>query len=149
MIGGGLGIIGPGSPVTTPDGVVRFSGSPHGVTASVAVGSELFGESAQVDLSLEDGRGEAVRLPPPDGSTNELLPLIFNQSVVFDEPEFPEQFRVPKGAIRNRMQLVMMFPAGLTLTPGLTYRWRITIDGVTRDEWTEEFYVPEFAAHDQ
>jgi hypothetical protein len=39
-------------------------------------------------------------------------------------------------------QILIQFQTGLQLAPGHAYKWRVRIDGVTQDEWTELLYVP-------
>jgi len=48
---------------------------------------------------------------------------------------------MPRDVVRPRIQLLLQFPSGLPLQVGEEYVWRVTIDGETRDEWTESLYV--------
>jgi hypothetical protein len=52
---------------------------------------------------------------------------------------------IPNELIRPKAQMMMHFQNGLPLAPGRVYIWRVKIDHVTRDEWTEPMYVPTFA----
>jgi len=62
-------------------------------------------------------------------------------SVTFDEPTF-QGMTVPRRTMRARKQWVLQFAAGLPLSIGQKYAWRVRIDGDTNDRWIEEFFVP-------
>ena len=49
---------------------------------------------------------------------------------------------IPTEAIRPKAVMMMHFQNGLPLAPGHRYIWRVKIDYVTRDDWTESMYVP-------
>jgi hypothetical protein len=50
-------------------------------------------------------------------------------------------FEIPADAIRPKVNVLLQFQNGLPLQPGHCYTWRVTIDGETRDEWTDSIYV--------
>jgi len=137
MIGGGLSVVGVQG---TEAGPIAGNTAPFGVVFSIAVARELYGEECSAELVLEDSTGRPVSLPTPDGKGEQVLRVA--QNVTFEEPNFPPGARVPRGSMLARTQWVLMFPAGLTLTPGGVYRWRLKIDHETRADWTEPFYVP-------
>jgi hypothetical protein len=140
MIGGGLGLIGNASQVS--DGAPLGFTAPFVVVVSVAVPPELYGAECAVEVALEDSMGAPVSLPGPIGESQVMRVA---QNVTFSEALFPGT-PVPKMTLRARMQWLLTFNAGLPLSIGQRYVWRIRIDGDTRDEWTEEFFVPGPAA---
>lgn len=138
LIGGGLSVIAP----TTEQapGVALGNTLPFGVIASVAVGPRFHGTECAVELGLEDDRGKQVQLPSQGDSG--LQAVRIGQTVRFAKPNFPDGMGVPASRLRARTQWVLMFPGGLPLSPDALYRWRVRIDQQSRDDWTEEFYVP-------
>jgi hypothetical protein len=62
------------------------------------------------------------------------------QDVSFQEPNLPVSDSI-KTFLPARAQLAIGFPIGLPLEPKRGYRWRVVIDGDTRDDWTESFIV--------
>lgn len=142
MIGGGLGILGAGIvKVIDADRRTPIAGTPHGLFVSVGVGPEMHGTQAVVEMTLEYLDSTVVQLPPPAHPDGDLQEVRITQTATFSEPDLPEEFEVPAKDMLARNQWVLMFPAGLTLEPGLMYQWRVTVDGVKRNDWTERFYV--------
>ncbi len=129
MVGGGVTVLG-----TTPGG----NTAPFGVYVSVTVPPAQYGESSHMELVLEEAGGTPVGVPaPPDGTPK---PLRLGQGVSFEEPKLPITDSI-KAFLPARAQLAIGFPIGLPLEPKRGYRWRVVIDGDTRDDWTESFIV--------
>jgi len=128
VIGGGITIIGLTSTGTT---------SPFSVVVTITVPPQLYNAECAVELQLEDSAGEIVALPGP--AEPQLMRI--GQSIAFDEPTH-KGAPVPRRTLRSRQQFVLNFAAGLPLTLGLKYTWRVKIDATSRDSWTEEFFVP-------
>jgi hypothetical protein len=62
------------------------------------------------------------------------------QAVSLEEPKLVPG--VPRRELRARTQWVISFATGLPIPLGQRYIWRVKIDTETRDDWTEEFFVP-------
>jgi len=138
LIGGGLAVI--GQATEQVPGVATGNSLPFSVVASVAVGPELYGTECAVELVLEDDQGKQVWLPGQGGGESQAVRI--KQTVRFGKPHFPGDMGVPASRLRARTQWVLMFPGGLPLAPGTLYKWRVRIDQQSRDDWAEEFYVP-------
>lgn len=139
LIGGGLSVIGMQTGQTPGAGTGNTA--PFGVVVSIAAEPDMYGSECAFELILEDSSGEQVFLPNPGGKGVHHA-LRFAHDIVFEEPDFPQIPGVPKRSVPARVQLVIMFIAGLPLTPGNAYSWRVKIDHDSHDDWTEQFYVP-------
>ena len=129
VVGGGVTVLG-----LAPGG----NTAPFGVYVSITVPPAQYGESSHVELVLEEAGGAPAEVPaPPDGTPK---PLRMGQDVSFQEPNLPVSDSI-KTFLPARAQLAIGFPIGLPLEPKRGYRWRIVIDGDTRDDWTESFIV--------
>jgi hypothetical protein len=137
IIGAGLTVIGL-VPPTVP-GLPGVMTAPFGVAVTVSVPPELYGSGASLEVLLEDAQGALVTLPQNDGEVAQ--PLRLGQALTFEEPLFPG-WNVPRGTMQARAQWALMFGSGLPLAAGQQYRWRVRIDGETREHWTEPFFVP-------
>lgn len=131
MVGAGISIVGinPATGMTAPFTVV----------AAMSFDPKHIGESPAVELALENESGQLVVLPGHQD------PLRLSTSEKLNPPTL-RGVRVPNDAVRPNMQLLMQFHNGLPLPPGTGYRWRVTIDQVTRSEWAETLYVPTASA---
>ena len=139
MIGGGVSVVPRVSDQKDSAGLPLSNTTAFGLVATLAVGPELYGAECSVTLTLEDSQGDPVPVPGPDGRAAE--PLDITNQVVFAEPQFAPPLSVPQRTLRSRAQWILMFPNGVPLPIGARYVWRLSIDGKTRDDWTEEFYV--------
>lgn len=128
VIGGGVTIIGLSNTGAT---------SPFSLVVTITVPPPLYNAECAIEVQLEDPAGEIVSLP---GSATPQLMRI-GQSITFDEPNH-KGVPVPRRTLRSRQQFVVNFAAGLPLTLGQKYTWRVKIDSASRDSWTEEFFVP-------
>jgi hypothetical protein len=132
LVGAGISIFG-----VNPDS--GFT-APFVVWATVNFPPEFVGYSPTVELSLETDDGKPVNLPigPDEQSqrrtmrigTYEALPRTSVQDV-----------DIPPQIIRPKTQMLLLFQTGIKLDAGQLYRWRVEVDGVTRDHWTEMMYV--------
>jgi len=99
-------------------------------------------EQVSLVMVLENEHGDPYKLPGPvvgtEGALDTFQVAAKERLGVKPAPEMV----VPDGVIRPRMTAVLNFSNGLPLHVG-AYRWRVSIDGDTRDEWTEAMYVPE------
>jgi hypothetical protein len=134
IIGGGLNSIGyvPNMGQTAPFAVV----------VRISVPPKHYNAECSVEILLEDSAGNAVQLPGPTG---EAQVVRVGQAVRFEEPILPG-ISVPRHVLRSRQQWVLAFNTGLPLTLGQRYVWRVKIDTETREDWTEEVFVPGQAA---
>jgi hypothetical protein len=114
--------------------------TPFWVAAAVTVPPTHYNSESSFDLLLEDSSGNPVSLPGlmPPGSVVRI-----SQDVTFKEPSFQPPIAVPAGIVPSRVHWVVAFSAGLPLTGGELYAWRVKIDGETDDTWTEQFFVTE------
>ncbi len=131
IVGGGISIIGI-NPQT--QGTGAFS-----VVAIVSFAQTVIGQSPAIELQLEDAHGEIFVMP---GNPPQKLRAGVSSELKTSEIA---GLTVPGNAVRPKSQIVMQFMSGLPLKPGHTYRWRVKVDHVTRDEWTESLYVPTVA----
>ena len=127
LVGGGITITGlnPASGMTAA----------FAVFASASFDPRFIGAAPTVELSLEDIDGHPVQLP------GHPAPLQLSASDELIQPRLAGA-AIPVDAVRPKVQLLMQFQNGLPLTAGRGYRWRMTVDGETCDEWTELLYVP-------
>lgn len=131
IVGGGISIVGI-NPQTQATPAIS-------VVATVSFDPAFIGESPAVELQLEDEHGEIFVMPgdPPQKLRAGVSSEVKSSGVA--------GLTVPGNAVRPKSQIVMQFMNGLPLKPGHTYRWRVKVDHMTRDEWTESLYVPTVA----
>ncbi len=129
VIGGGVAVVGF---VPALNQTAAFS-----VVVTVSVPPSHYNSECSMELVLEDPTGTPVSLPGPTGEPQIIR---VGQVVKFEEPK--TQPGIPRGSLRSRNQWVLGFATGLPLALGQKYVWRVKIDHETRDEWTEEFFVP-------
>lgn len=136
---GKINLIGAG---VTGVGVNQAIGSttPFALFVSVAVPPKFYNVESAVEIVLQDAGGNLVSVP---GASPGLpaQPLRVGQAVRFDEPRFLQPVDVPPKFLYARVNWALSFATGLPLTPGEGYVWRVSIDGNSRDEWTERFVV--------
>jgi len=138
LIGGGLAVIGVQGPQL---GGSEGNTAPFGLFVSLAVGPRLYGSECAAELILEDESDQVVAVPTPDSKGSQ--PMRIAQNIVFEEPNLPRGSpRVPRNVLPAKVQWVLMFPGGLTLTPGTAFHWRVKIDHESRPDWVEQFFVP-------
>jgi hypothetical protein len=97
-----------------------------------------------MELSLET-EGQLVQLPGTAdeiGGEPQYLRVAASEQL---QPTLLSGTTIPNELIRPKSQMMMHFQNGLPLAPGHLYVWRVKIDLVTRDEWTEPMYVPTFS----
>jgi len=129
-------------------GVSIFSGvnpetgatPPFGVWASVTFAPELVGYNAAVELSLETEHGDLVKVPLVVDGQPQQRPLRVASSESLPTTAVPG-VNIPGHIARPKVQMVLQFQTGLKLDPGHLYRWRVRVDGDTKDDWTEMMYV--------
>lgn len=134
VVGGGISVIG-----LIPN---TYQTGPFAVVAIVTFDPSFIGESPAVELLLEDHDGRPVVLPGavgPQGQPQYIRVGLANplQRVAL------QNLHIPTEAARPSVQIVLNFNAGLVLTPGQRYTWRIKVDQDTREEWTAWMYVPQ------
>lgn len=118
--------------------------APLSAVATVTFDARFVGESPIVEFTLEADDGTLVELPPPPDAADEgPQPL----RITADGPLNPtiiEGVDIPASAARPKVQMMVQVQNGLPLKPARLYYWRVTVDGESRDEWTEPLYVPAF-----
>ncbi|MFL0287195.1 hypothetical protein ACJH6H_18220 [Mycobacterium sp. SMC-21] len=132
LVGAGITIAGTARP-----GVA----APFAVVATADFDSKFVGRRPLVELSLEDANGDLVAIPGIEGQLGQSQYLRMRHEDQLEHPKVDWGY-VPDGAVRPRATIMLMFNAGLPLAPGQRFTWRIRIDGMTRDDWTEDIYVP-------
>lgn len=136
VVGSGISLVGFNSQASsrTP---------PLSIVAVVTFDSKFIGESPIVELTLETADGVIVEVPPgtdaPAGAIPQPLHIQTGPGPLV--PTVIPGFQVPVDAVRPKVQMMMQFPSGLPLSVDQKYLWRVTVDGETRDEWTEGLYV--------
>jgi hypothetical protein len=129
IIGGGIAVIGHVQPTgATP---------PFALVVSITVPPKHYNADCSVEIILEDSGGTPVSVPGPTGQSQVMR---IGQATRFEEPKLLPG--IPRNELRARAQFVLAFATGLPIQIGQRYRWRVKIDHDTRDEWTEEFFVP-------
>jgi hypothetical protein len=117
--------------------------SPFTLVMWVSVPPTHYGAECSVEVVLEDASGEPVSVPGPAGESG-IMRIV--ERVTFKPPVFPGPLTAPSGlSLPSRAQWVAAFPIGVPLAAGKQYSWRVKIDDVTRDDWTEDFVVVEKA----
>lgn len=90
-----------------------------------------------VELIRFDTGGVAT-FPAMPGAEPQALRVV--QQTMCNKPMVPAGVVVPDGA-RARANSVLGFSQGLQLPPGITYSWRVSIDGATRPDWETSFSI--------
>lgn len=111
--------------------------SAFALVVSIAVPPKHYNAECAVEIRLEDSGGNPISVPGPAGQAQVMR---IKQAVRFEEP--PPVPGIPGQVLRSRTQWVIGFATGLPLPIGQVYTWRIRIDHHTRDDWTEQFYIP-------
>jgi hypothetical protein len=116
--------------------------APISVVAIATFDPKFLGESPIVEFSFETDDGQLVEMPPPPNQPDAPpQPLRITPGPSPLMPTVVKGVEVPAAAARPKIQMMMQFQSGLPLLADRRYLWRITIDGETRDEWTESLYV--------
>lgn len=117
--------------------------APHTLAVLVDVPASFAGTDMALEIALTDEAGEVVRAPGMLGQ--EAQAVRFAQNITLQDPTgalaFP-QFRIPRGSLWCRHQMVATFPTGVPVIAGQQYSWRVSVDTVTRLDWAVSFYVP-------
>jgi hypothetical protein len=106
----------------------------------IGVPPEFYGVECAVEIALEDAGGQLVELPSQAPGLP-AQPLRVGQAVRLNEPQFLQPVNAPTRYLPARIQWVLGFATGLPLAVAQGYRWRVRIDGETRDDWIERFVV--------
>ena len=118
--------------------------APISVVATATFDPQFLGDRPAIELSLETD-GQLVQLPgPADAIGGEPQYLRVGTSEQLP-PTVLQGATIPNDLIRPKAQMLMQFQTGLPLAPGRLYVWRVKIDHLTRDEWTQPMYVPTLA----
>lgn len=129
MIGGAIDQVG-----VDPNG---GGTAPFGVLAMATFDPKLIGQTPTIELRLETQDGELVPFDAGDGGIQNVVIGMTESLRRPDRPGFPGEAPVN----RLRQQIVVNFSTGLPLKDAAVYVWRVVIDGSSRDDWTEMFYV--------
>jgi hypothetical protein len=136
----------------TPDGKVNILGGGWQVmglvpetgatpalclSVTIEVAPDHFDEDFAVEIALYDESGDIVKVPSPTG---ELIPMRVSQSAKAERPNVPG-YVLPSKALWAHSQLVLNFPAGLPLSAGHTYEWRVRLDGDETYTWPARFHI--------
>lgn len=106
--------------------------APHAVVAIVTMTADELSVPHQVVMELVNEDGQQVTVPTPQGLMAIRSEGGLSVPEVTGELPIGQEFDVP---------FVANVGAGLPLSPGRTYVWQLWIDGETRDEWRQTFYV--------
>jgi hypothetical protein len=135
LVGAGVSII----PLNPSSGTTV----PFTVWASASFAPVFVGENPAVELSLETTDGELVQMPGIAGGESQALRVAVAEAL---RPTVMQGAEVDQDAVRPKTQILLQFQTGLPLAAGHAYRWRVRIDGDTRDEWTELLFIPTASA---
>ena len=136
IVGAGVSVVG----VNLQTGLT----APIAVVATATFDPQFLGDRPAMELSLETD-GQLVQLP---GTTDEIggepqyLRVGASEQL---QPTVLPGATIPNELIRPKAQMMLHFQNGLPLAPGHLYIWRVKIDYVTRDDWTESMYIPALA----
>ncbi|MGO9382385.1 MAG: hypothetical protein ACLP4W_09875 [Mycobacterium sp.] len=133
IVGGGISVAG-----STPNTGLT---APFAVVAVVTFDPAFVGESPAVELLLEDRNGQPIALPGAVGPLGQPQYMRVGVSNQLQPTVVPNQ-QIPTDVTRPKVQILLNFQTGLPLTAGQRYTWRVRIDGISRDEWTEWLYIP-------
>ena len=111
---------------------------PQHVVVVIDVPVTYVGTDFAVAIELRrDDIDQAVTVPGPAGQPEAMR---IQQIVRPERPHVPQGAQMPSG-LYARIQYVLAFPTGLQLQPGVTYRWRVEIEGQTKPGWDTVFHV--------
>jgi hypothetical protein len=111
---------------------------PQHVVVVIDVPTKYVGTDFSFAIELRrDDLNQAVTVPGPAGQPEAMR---IQQIVRPEKPQVPPGAQTPSG-LDARIQYVLAFPTGLQLPPGVTYRWRIEIEGQTKPGWDSVFHV--------
>lgn len=116
--------------------------APCCVVCLIDIPADFIGQHCSVELALLDEHGVPVEVPLPPGGvipSGQTSALRVAQLVNIEAPAIPNMILPP--GLPSKIQMVLTFPNGLPLGPGRMYKWRLQIDGNTRPEWENPFYV--------
>jgi len=136
LVGAGISIFG-----LNPAGFT----APFVVWATVTFAPKFVDHRLEIELSLETEDGKPVYLPDTPGDTPGDQAQARQVRVATYEALSRTPltgFDVPPDITRPKKQILLVFQGGLKLDAGQLYRWRVTVDGATRDDWTELMYIP-------
>jgi hypothetical protein len=133
IVGGGITIAGvrPNANTTAPFAVLGIAD----------FDPKYLGQRVAMELALEQENGDLVPMPgsPESADHAQYVRIAANEELKAPNVSWG---RVPPGVVRPRHTLMLMFQNGLPLRQGHKYTWRLKVDDETRDEWTEDIYVP-------
>jgi len=95
--------------------------------------AEVFQEQYVFEVVLEDAAGNPVQVPSGV--------IRFAQNLTVDEPNLSRS-GVPRRTLPAQTSVVLFFNTGLPLPPGQPLAWRARLDGESRPEWVQRFFVP-------
>lgn len=111
---------------------------PQYVVVVIDVPTKYVGTEFPVSIELRrDDLNQAVTVLGPAGQQDALR---FQQIVRPETPQVPPGAQLPTGVF-SRVQFVLAFPTGLQLQPGISYRWRVEIEGQNHPTWDAGFHV--------
>ncbi len=127
LLGGGWQVTGITPTSLTP---------PQALVAVIEVPERYIAEEFPISIALVDEAGEPVKVPTPSGTIEALR---IAQLVKAERPNV--QGVLLHGKVWSRMQVIINFAGGLPLRPGMSYTWKLEIDGHHNDQWCASFYV--------
>ncbi len=139
---GKLTIVGGGICVIPLDPAGVGGTLPFAVCAVITFDPVFIGESPALELALEKQDGELFALPTPAAGPLGPIQYVRVGTVQRLNATQAKGVIIPNDAVRPRHSFTMHFNNGLPLSPGQRYTWRVRVDHETRDELTEDMYVP-------
>lgn len=112
--------------------------APQHVIALIDVPRQYVGHDFPVSIELRrDDLNQTVTLPGPSGRPEALR---ISQNVRPDMPIVQAGVLRPEG-LYSRLQFALAFPTGLQLQAGVSYRWRVEVEGRHKPDWEAPFHV--------
>lgn len=111
---------------------------PHYVIVFVSVPRSYVGQDFSVVIELRRADlNQTVTLPTPAGQAEALR----IQQVARPEMPMVAPGTLLPADLDSRVQYVLAFPNGLSLQAGVTYRWRVEVEGHSKPDWEAPFSV--------
>ncbi|RNL66222.1 hypothetical protein EFK50_00940 [Nocardioides marmoriginsengisoli] len=111
--------------------------APQTVVVMIDVPAKHIGQQFPISLELRrSDNDQIVKMIGPTGQQDSLRV----QQMVSASPNGLTGVYLPPD-FGGRVQVVMQFPNGIQLEPGVTYHWKLEIEGQHNKQWVSEFHM--------